>query len=398
MALVLAYFQPNEEKKHNNNNNNNNNNDAVKDALDDLLKKDEFWQWLTKWTAAYIEVLNENIDRLVKKEVAKQIRKIKEAKIDKQKAANVTANKDVGGKNQTATNSTLAEQNNGTDKSSPMKANSTETPDQSKNHTNVHKTPPKLNSNTIYGNAIDSDHVTNIFIFYPNTANDTRKELENVPNKTKDGVLKSPINSTDDNVATKPSSSDGTKPNPSDGTKPNPSDGTKPNPSDGTKPNPTNGTTAAHSTDKKKDPVPESTTAESSSPNNNSTQNPNSNVANSDVANSTVANSTVANSTVANSTVANSNIVNSTVVNSKVVNSNLANITVANITVANSTDISNKDTPTKTELSSNTATPTSVTPNVSSNPEVSSTNGTTTSNDAAKATTSDTAKPVTQAT
>ncbi|XP_045770181.1 putative uncharacterized protein DDB_G0282133 isoform X2 [Maniola jurtina] len=44
--------------------------------LDDLFNKDEFWDWLSKWTSAYMEILNENIEIIVKEEVTKQLEEI----------------------------------------------------------------------------------------------------------------------------------------------------------------------------------------------------------------------------------------------------------------------------------------------------------------------------------
>ncbi|XP_069356932.1 homeobox-like protein HDP1 [Maniola hyperantus] len=44
--------------------------------LDDLFDKDEFWDWLSKWTSAYMEILQENIEIIVKEEVTKQLYEI----------------------------------------------------------------------------------------------------------------------------------------------------------------------------------------------------------------------------------------------------------------------------------------------------------------------------------
>ncbi|XP_039752150.1 metacaspase-2-like isoform X2 [Pararge aegeria] len=51
----------------------NDNIDPVNLNFDELFNTDKFWDWLSKWTTSYMEILNENIQVLVKDEVAKQL-------------------------------------------------------------------------------------------------------------------------------------------------------------------------------------------------------------------------------------------------------------------------------------------------------------------------------------
>ncbi|XP_052739112.1 putative leucine-rich repeat-containing protein DDB_G0290503 isoform X2 [Bicyclus anynana] len=65
------------------NSNDHNNHDDIKQEkstdlnFEELFDKEEFWDWLSKWTTAYMEILNENIKTIVKGEVTKQLVEIK---------------------------------------------------------------------------------------------------------------------------------------------------------------------------------------------------------------------------------------------------------------------------------------------------------------------------------
>ncbi|CAH0712823.1 unnamed protein product, partial [Brenthis ino] len=216
--------------------NNNNETEPIKVTLDDLLKKDEFWQWLSNWTTTYMDVLNERVEKLVDDKVAKYFEnndkknnndevdpdkknnknndtiKInketddnenddssKKVNIDEHKTNNnnskinnddmkksnktdIETGKDIINSNETGTDTEKSD----LEPISKDNINSTDD-DMSKKKNN--SLPFNIKSDTIYGNTIDSDHVTNIFVFYPNVKlNKTIDQLEPLINKTNSDI------------------------------------------------------------------------------------------------------------------------------------------------------------------------------------------------------------------
>ncbi|CAH4032419.1 unnamed protein product [Pieris brassicae] len=152
--------------------------ESIKSDLNKLLEKKVFWDWLSAWTSAYFDVLDESVKDLVREEVALELKNITE--LIKNKHNDETGISPTASRpeiNSTKTNEIRKSQDDSYDHITTSKP-SVNTSDI---ETSERKNPTNYSSVNIAGDTINgkSVDVTNIFIFMNDKQDNTLKPIVN---------------------------------------------------------------------------------------------------------------------------------------------------------------------------------------------------------------------------
>ncbi|CAF4887606.1 unnamed protein product [Pieris macdunnoughi] len=169
--------------------------ESIKSDLNKLLEKKVFWDWLTGWTSAYFNVLDESIKELVREEVALELKNITELVKNKYNETDVSPTTSIPEINSNETRKSQDDTHDHLTISKPSANISDIESDESINTKNF--TGVNIAGDTINGKTIK---VTNIFIFMNDNPNNTLKPIVNKSLKYANHTNKRITESTD-NVA-----------------------------------------------------------------------------------------------------------------------------------------------------------------------------------------------------